>query len=95
MKYGTRMGLGEQSLADVATQRGLEVERLRPALARAERERDGALARIKQLEEEVELLRATAFPGCRHERHEVIQQGQTFVRWKCKTCGYYGESSWD
>jgi hypothetical protein len=50
MKYGTRHGLSDQALNEVAAERGREVERLRLQLAIVERERDAALERVRELE---------------------------------------------
>jgi acyl-CoA hydrolase len=84
--------LADQALIEIAEQRGKEVERLRLELVNHAR---AAQEVMETLRAENERLRAIAFPDCKHERHDVIQQGQTFCRWKCKACGYYGESSWD
>ena len=68
MRYGTRVALGDQVLADVATLRGKEVERLRLALAAAERERDEALAALRQAREAL----AVATTPLAADRQEVL-----------------------
>lgn len=49
-RYGTRFGLSDTALAEVAAQRGQEIERLRLILIGVERERDEALGRASALE---------------------------------------------
>jgi hypothetical protein len=49
-RYGTRYGLSDKALAEVAAQRGQEVTELRLQLAIVERERDEALGRARMLE---------------------------------------------
>jgi hypothetical protein len=49
-RYGTRFGLSDTALAEVAAQRGQEIERLRLVLIGVERERDEALGRARTLE---------------------------------------------
>lgn len=32
---------------------------------------------------------------CRNPKHVTTQQGVTFKRWRCESCGATGEDTWD